>query len=241
MTPQGLLPGLSIVLPCFNEEDNLRDAVAAALRAGRRFAERCEVLVVDDGSTDSTGEIGVELVEIHPEVRLLLHPVNLGYGAALRTAIRAATLPFVLLTDADLQFDLGELADFVPLTEEADVIVGYRIDRQDPFSRRLAAAGWNGLVRSLYGLPIRDVDCAFKLIRREVIQSFTLRSTGAMISTELLVKCIDAGGRVAEVGVHHFPRPAGRASGANPRVVARAFRELAQLHRVLTPATKHGA
>ncbi|HEX8854797.1 MAG TPA: glycosyltransferase family 2 protein [Thermoleophilaceae bacterium] len=240
MTP-AFLPGLTIVLPCFNEEDNVREAVAAALRAGRRFAEHCEVLVVDDGSTDATGEIGVELVELHPEVRLLLHPVNLGYGAALRTGIRAATEPFVLLTDADLQFDLGELADFVPLTEDAEVIAGYRIDRQDSFSRRLAAAGWNALVRSLYGLRVRDVDCAFKLIRRDLIQSFTLRSTGAMISTELLVKCIDAGGRVAEVGVHHYPRPAGRASGGDPRVVAHAFRELAQLHSALTPVAKHGA
>ena len=162
-------------------------------------------------------------------MRVVVHPTNRGYGAALRSGVRAAQQPWVLLTDADLQFDLRELVDFVPLAAQADLIAGWRIARQDPLHRRLNAAAWNWLVRSLFDLPVRDVDCAFKLVRRDLLEDIPLTSGGAMISTELVVRAVAAGGRVREVGVHHRPRVAGEQSGANPRVVLRAFRELARL------------
>jgi glycosyltransferase involved in cell wall biosynthesis len=224
-----LLSGVSIVLPCFNEADNVADAVRAATIAGAACAVEHEVIVVDDGSSDATSEITAALAEADHRVRLVVHPSNRGYGAALRSGVRAAHMPWVLLTDADLQFDLGELEDFLPLASEADLIHGWRILRQDPVHRRFNAAAWNWLVRGLFHLPVRDVDCAFKLIRRDLLEGIPLSSGGAMISTELVVRLVAAGARVREVGVHHRPRVAGEQSGASPRVVVRAFRELARL------------
>jgi glycosyltransferase involved in cell wall biosynthesis len=224
--PGRRLPGLSIVLPCYDEQDNVADAIRAATAAAAAVTDDYEVLVVDDGSRDSTAEIASRFAGTDRHVRLVAHPSNRGYGAALRSGVRAARMPWVFLTDADLQFDLRELEDFVPYAEQADLIAGWRIRRQDPLHRRLNAAAWNWLVRHVFNLPLRDVDCAFKLVRRDLLERIPLTSDGAMISTELVVRAVAAGARVQELGVHHRPRVAGEQSGANPIVVARAFREL---------------
>jgi glycosyltransferase involved in cell wall biosynthesis len=204
--------------------------------SAERVSERHEVIVVDDGSHDGTAELGARLAQTHTSVRLVIHLSNRGYGAAVRTGIGLATMPYVLITDADLQFDLGEAERLVARLEGADVVVGHRLRRNDPAGRRSAASAWNALVCSLYGLDLQDVDCAFKLFPRELIQGLDLDSNGALFSTELLVKTLGTGARIAEVGVHHYPRTAGRATGGNPRVVARAFRELARLHPALRRA-----
>jgi glycosyltransferase involved in cell wall biosynthesis len=230
------LAGLSIVLPCFNEADNIADAIRYATVAAERCATGHEIVVVDDGSTDETASIAARLAERDRRVRVVVHTRNRGYGDAVRTGITAARMPWVFLTDADLQFDLAELEDFLPLAARADLVVGWRILRRDPLNRRLNAAAWNWLVRRMFRLPVRDVDCAFKLVRRELLEQVTLEATGAMISTELVVKCLAAGGRLEELGVHHRPRVAGDQSGANPRVVVRAFFELARLRRRLHAA-----
>jgi glycosyltransferase involved in cell wall biosynthesis len=232
------LPGLSIVLPCFNEAENLPDMVCDALAAAARVCTSYEVLIVDDGSSDGTAEVAATLAEGYRQVRLVMHLTNRGYGAAVRTGIAAARMPYILLTDADLQFDLAELERFVPRLEEADVVLGYRLRRNDPPARRAAAAGWNWLVRLLYGLPFRDVDCAFKLFPRELLQGLVLTSSGALFSTELLVRTAETGATMTEVGVHHFPRMSGTPTGGNPRVVVRAFRELAKLHPSLARAAR---
>ena len=226
----GLLAGVSIVLPCFNEAANVADAVRAATAAGAANAVDYEVIVVDDGSSDATAQIAARLADADRHVRLVVHPSNRGYGGAVRTGLRSARMPWVLLTDADLQFDLRELATFVPLARDADLIAGWRIARQDPPHRRLNAAAWNWLMHRSFKLPVRDVDCAFKLIRRDLLQQLALTSAGAMISTELVVRAVAAGATIREVGVHHLPRVAGEQSGASPRVVIKAFRELARLH-----------
>jgi glycosyltransferase involved in cell wall biosynthesis len=233
----GLLAGVSIVLPCFNEEANVADAVRAATAAAWAHAAEFEVIVVDDGSTDDTAQIAARLAEADHRVRLLVHPSNRGYGGAVRTGLRAARMPWVLLTDSDLQFDLSELAAFVPLATEADLIAGWRIARQDPLHRRLNAAAWNWLMHRSFDVPVRDVDCAFKLIRRDLLEQIPLTSGGAMISTELVVRAVAAGAVVREVGVHHLPRVAGDQSGASPRVVVKAFRELARLRGELRRLT----
>jgi glycosyltransferase involved in cell wall biosynthesis len=229
------LPGLSVVLPCFNEEDNVEAAVAEALAAARPVSERHEVVVVDDGSSDDTVRKVARLVAANRAVRLLVHPENLGYGAALRTGMDAARLPWVLLTDSDLQFDLTEIESFLPFTETSQLIVGYRIDRKDPFGRRANAKAWNWLVRLLFALPARDVDCAFKLIRRDLLHELELVSSGAVISTELIARSSRSGATLAEIGVHHRPRVAGKQTGANPLVVLRAFRELFRLRHSMGP------
>jgi len=233
--PDTALEGVSIVLPCHDEAPNLIAAVKMASEAGRLNALAHEVIIVDDGSRDRTLSLATALAAADPAVRVVVHPTNQGYGAALRSGIAAARQPWVLLTDADLQLDLAELESFVPLAGDHDVIVGYRIERHDPYGRIVAAALWNRLVDGLFHLPVRDVDCAFKLIRRKLLYQIELESNGATISTELLVGLLGRDARLAELGVHHRPREAGRQSGTNPRVVARALRELIALRRRIGP------
>jgi glycosyltransferase involved in cell wall biosynthesis len=228
-----LLPGVSIVLPCHDEEENVAEAIDAAQFAGRRSALEHEVIVVDDGSTDLTRQIALAFAKHDPSVRVVAHETNLGYGAALRSGIAAASQPWILLTDADLQFDLIQLEDFLPFAPDHDLIVGRRMPRMDPLGRRMAAAAWNRLVDVVFALPVRDVDCAFKLVRSELVKDQPLVSSGAMISTELVVRCLEQGARLQELGVRHRPRHAGHQSGTSPRVVARAFRELVSARREL--------
>jgi glycosyltransferase involved in cell wall biosynthesis len=230
------LAGVTIVLPCFNEEANIADAIRYATAAAERCATGHEIVVVDDGSSDETASVAARLAERDRRVRVVVHTRNRGYGDAVRSGIAAARMPWILLTDSDLQFDLSELEDFLPAARDADIVVGWRILRRDPLNRRLNAAAWNWLVRRMFRLPVKDVDCAFKLVRRELLQSFALESTGAMISTELVVKCLARGARLEELGVHHRPRVAGDQSGADLRVIARAFFELARLRRSLHAA-----
>ena len=223
-----LLPGLSIVLPCFEEEDNVARAITTAADAAACVSTDFEIVVVDDGSTDRTSEIASRYVTGSGLVRLLVHPENRGYGAALRTGLAAARMPWVLIADADLQFDFGELGDFAQLARSADLVAGRRVDRQDPLGRRMNAAAWNWLMRTLFDLPVRDVDCAFKLLRRELLDGIALTSTGALFSTELLIACRAQGARIVEHDVRHRPRVAGEPSGGRLSVIVRAFGELAR-------------
>jgi glycosyltransferase involved in cell wall biosynthesis len=225
------LCGLTIVLPCFNEAENLPDAVQLATVAAERWALKHEIVIVDDGSTDDTAAEATELIVRDPRIRLVVHVENRGYGPALRSGIAAARLPWVLLIDADLQFDFGELEDFLPLTPSADLVVGWRILPQGPVGRRAGGALWNRFLRAALHLPERDVDCAFRLVRRELLDRLDLRATGALVGAELLVKSRAAGARVAEVPVHHRPRIAGRQAGGGRRLGTRTLRELADLRR----------
>jgi glycosyltransferase involved in cell wall biosynthesis len=232
---------LSIVMPAFNEEANIDEAIRRATAAGERLCAEHEVVVVDDGSTDTTAELVEKAAAADGRIVLVRHQANRGYGEAVRTGLRAARMDLVFMTDADNQFDLEELEVFLPWIERVDVVAGYRRDRQDPFSRRLAAKAWNYLVRALFYVPVRDIDCAFKLFRRSVFRELDLESVGAMINTELMVKLGRSGAGVVELGVRHYPRRAGKARGASPRVVAKALYELASMYRRLDRHDAHSA
>ena len=227
------LRSLSIVVPCFDEAPNVAAAVAEARQAADRFASHHEIVRVDDGSRDATLAIAQALAARDPRVRVVSHPVNRGYGAAVRSGIAASRGDWVLLTDGDLQFDLGELGAFVAPAADHDLLAGYRLDRADTPARRLAAHAWNRLMRHSFGIGVRDVDCAFKLARGPALRALPLTSDGAMISTELLVRAGRAGWRIGELGVHHRARLAGTPTGGDPRVIVRAFRERRALLRRL--------
>ncbi|MEB2345235.1 MAG: glycosyltransferase family 2 protein [Deltaproteobacteria bacterium] len=223
-------PRLSLVFPVFDEERNLGPLLASALALAPRLATPFEVIVVDDGSRDRSAAVVEAWRRRDPRVRLLRHPANAGYGAALRSGLRAARGEWVFFTDADLQFDLAELGRLLAHTSRADLVIGYRAPRQDPWHRRAIARAWGLLVRALFGLRVRDIDCAFKVLHRPVLDALPFASLGAFVSTELLVRATRAGFRIVEVPVSHHPRRAGRAKGATPRVILRALLELAALH-----------
>ncbi len=229
--PQARLRGLSVFLPAYNEEGNLQAVVEDLLKVLPDVADAFEVLIVNDGSQDGTAPVADGLAATHRYVRVVHHPRNLGYGAALRSGIAACRMDYLFFTDTDRQFDVGELPLLVRHAGEGAIVIGYRIDRQDPWRRRLTGRGWTFLVRALCGLKVRDMNCAFKLFPREAFDGMCLETTGLAINAEILTRAQRAGFRFVEVGVHHFPRRAGRSAFGNFRVIVQALRELWPLVR----------
>ena len=170
-----------------------------------------------------------DLAARHPQVRVIHHERNLGYGAALQSGFRAATKQLVFYTDGDGQFDMGEMPALLPLMDQYDIVSCYRIDRQDNLLRKTAGRLWTGLNRLVFSLNIRDIDCAFKLYKREIFDNIQMESAGALIDTEILARAARKGYRMTQRGVHHYPRTTGQQTGASPAVVLRAFRELLRL------------
>ncbi len=203
-------PSLSLILPAYNEAAGIAEAVAEADDALARFAGEYEIIVVDDGSRDGTAAIVAEAARRRPRVRLIRHDRNRGYGAALRTGFEAAHGSRIAFTDADGQFDLADLERLVSLADRFPVVVGYRVDRQDPWQRRFYSWGYNQLVRRLVGTGVRDCDCALKVFRRDALHRLLPESTHFFVNTEMLARARQLGLRVAEVGVRHRPRRHGQ-------------------------------
>ncbi|MBH05949.1 MAG: cell wall biosynthesis glycosyltransferase [Phycisphaeraceae bacterium] len=220
------MESLSIFFPCHNEQDHVEHMTSEALRIAASLVGDYEVIIVDDGSTDQTPVIAKHLASENDHVKVIHHPKNKGYGAALKTGFSCDSKQWVFYTDGDGQFDLSELTSLMDLTESHDVISCIRINRQDPLSRRLNSWGWNLAIRLLCGLKVRDINCAFKLFRREVLEQIKLESKGALIDTEVLLAAEHAGFRIAQRGVQHYPRGAGKQSGGNLKVILQAFWEL---------------
>ena len=217
---------ISAVMPAFNEESNLEQSVGRMAAALAAQARAFEVIVVDDGSRDGTAAVLERLKPIHPNLRVVRHPVNRGYGAALRSGFAAARYPWIFLEDADNQFDTADVAILLARAADADIVAGYREQRRDPLLRRLNAWAFFTLVTILFGRLTRDVNCAFKLMRRDLLERMALHSEGALINTEVFVLARQLHARVVEVPIQHYPRTSGRQTGANLRVVLRAFSEL---------------
>lgn len=204
------LPAISIVLPAFNEEGNIERAVRSAAEAMDPLVDSYEIVVVDDGSRDATPAILKGLEEdLGKKLLIVTHPTNLGYGKALRAGFEAARGRYIFYTDADNQFDLRELEGFFAEMEGVDAILGYRVGRQDGRFRLMVSNGYNSLASLAFGMDVRDLNCSFKLFRRESLTSLHLEEDYFFIDTEIVVQFHRAGYKYKETGVCHYPRTAG--------------------------------
>jgi glycosyltransferase involved in cell wall biosynthesis len=234
------IPGkLSLVLPAHNEEDNIRFVVADALATLPDYAPEFEIIVVNDGSRDRTGAIIDALHVDDARVRAVHHRTNQGYGAALRSGFDASTGDFVMFMDADRQFDIRDIRLLAPFVDLFDIVAGFRMERSDPIHRRINAEIFNLAVRILFGVHMRDLDCAFKIFRGQQIRSLQLTTSGALINAEIQSKLRRQGATLVQVGVPHHPRVAGEATGGDLKVIVRAMRETISLwmrmHRYQPP------
>jgi dolichol-phosphate mannosyltransferase len=219
------IPQLSLVIPAFNEADVIARAVIEAEQALAGMFDRFEILVVDDGSSDRTVAEVQRIQSVALHTRLIQHGVNGGYGAALRSGFEVASSELVAFTDADCQFDLRDLNEMVALTEQFPIVAGYRLNRQDAWRRRFLSRGYNLLARTLLDTRVRDIDCALKVFRREVLANLLPESRGFFVNTEMLMRSRQLGYEVIEMPVTHRPRLGGT-SKVSLREVPRTMRTL---------------
>ncbi|MCK4629492.1 MAG: glycosyltransferase family 2 protein [Sedimentisphaerales bacterium] len=229
---------ISVFFPCHNEEGAIEELTHKTLGVLEEISNDYEVIIVDDGGTDATGEIADRLARENEHVKVVHHPHNRGYGGALQSGFRTAVKEWVFYTDGDGQFDIRELPGLLDLTDDYDIIACYRMNRQDRWLRRLNGWAWNKLVGFVFGLKIRDIDCAFKLYRREIFDRIEMCSEGALIDTEILARAKQAGYSIVQRPVRHLPRQTGRQSGGNILVILRAFGELFKLRKKINATSK---
>jgi glycosyltransferase involved in cell wall biosynthesis len=217
--------GLSVFFPAYNDAGTIASMVIMAVQAARQLTPDFEVIVVNDGSRDATGRVVEELAGIYPQVRVITHARNRGYGGALRSGFAAAQKPIIFYTDGDAQYDPAEMSllwrDMQP---GVDLVNGYKISRSDPLHRILIGRLYHHLVKALFGLRVSDVDCDFRMIRRAIFDGVELESSSGVICLEMMKKIQDAGFRIVEVPVHHYHRAYGKSQFFNvPRVFRTAF------------------
>jgi glycosyltransferase involved in cell wall biosynthesis len=216
MATERAAAGLSIFFPAYNDSGTIASLVITALQTARTLTPDHEVIVVNDGSKDRTAEILDELARIYPQVRVVHHPQNRGYGGALRTGFATATRELVFYTDGDAQYDPAELeALWRRLDDSVDMVNGYKISRSDPLHRIVIGRVYHHTVKLLFGLTVRDVDCDFRLMRRSIFDTVHLEKNSGVICLEMMKKITDGGFRIAEVPVHHYHRAYGRSQFFN--------------------------
>jgi glycosyltransferase involved in cell wall biosynthesis len=230
------VPELSVFFPAYNEELNIKNTVTKAIRILPKVAEKWEIIVVDDGSKDKTGEIVRELIKKDKRIRLITHRANRGYGGAFKSGLYGAKYPWITFTDADGQFDFSEISRFLETQDKtkADLVIGYYLKRQVPFYRIWGSKLlWEPAVWLLFGLKVRDIDCGFKLISKKVPDTIPKLEAerGPFINSEFLIKAKQSGFKIVEIGVHHYPREAGSATGASLKVILSGFNDLFQLRK----------
>lgn len=220
---------LSLVLPAHNEEENIAAVVHDAEAVLPTIFSDYEVVVVNDGSKDRTGEIADQLAAANPHVRVIHHEVNRGYGDTITTGMNAAKGDYIMFTDSDRQFDLRDLNRLAPYVPHYDIVAGYRIKRNDPAMRLLYARLFNVAVQLLFNVHVRDIDCAFKVFHADVLKGMNLQARYGLINAEILAKANVRGRTIVEVGVNHLPRTAGEQSGGSWKVVSRSMKETLKL------------
>jgi glycosyltransferase involved in cell wall biosynthesis len=233
-------PGLSVFFPAYNDSGTIASLVIAARLAASRLTPDYEVIIVNDGSADATAAIADELAETYPEVRVVHHPRNRGYGGALRSGFEAATRDLVFYTDGDAQYDPSEMAAlWAAFADDVDLVNGYKISRSDPLHRIVIGRIYHHTVKLLFGLRVRDVDCDFRLMRRSIFERVVLEKDSGVICLEMMKKIQDAGFRIAEVPVHHYHRAYGRSQFFNFRRLFRTAVDVMKLWGVLVIRRDH--
>jgi glycosyltransferase involved in cell wall biosynthesis len=236
------IPGtLTLVLPAYNEQENIEIVVRRALEVLPGYTEDFEIVVVNDGSKDETGVIIDRLAADDPRVRPVHHASNQGYGGAVKSGFRASTGDYVMFMDSDRQFDIADIRLLTPFVPLFDIVAGFRMERSDPIHRRINAEVFNLAIRVLFDVHIRDLDCAFKIFRGDLIRSLELTSGGALLNAESMAKLRRQGATMVQVGVPHYPRVAGTATGGNLKVILRAMWGTVilwlRMHRYVSPST----
>jgi hypothetical protein len=240
--PTVRLPGsLSLVLPAHNEAENIEIVLRRALDVLPTYTDTFEIIVVNDGSRDQTGPIIDRMSAEDRCVRAVHHKVNRGYGGALKSGFSASTGDYVMFMDSDRQFDIADIQLLTPFVPTHDIVAGFRMERSDPIHRRINAEIFNIAVRILFGVHMRDLDCAFKIFRGDQLRTLSLTTSGALINAEMQAKLRRQGATLQQVGVPHYPRVAGTATGGSARVILRAMKEIivlwVRMHRYQPPAT----
>ncbi len=234
------ITSLTAVFPAYNDGGTIASMVAAAWIALKQVTEDFEIIVINDGSSDYTSIMLEETATRYPELRVITHPVNQGYGAALRTGFSAATKEWVFYTDGDSQYNPLELVNLVnALQDDVDVVNGYKLTRNDSWIRILIGRAYHYFVKFLFGIRIRDVDCDFRLIPKKILEEIELKSNSGAICLELVKKIQDAGYIFAEVPVNHYSRKYGVSQFFVPWRIIRTLRQLAKLYWMLVIRKEH--
>ena len=230
-----LIDKLTLFFPTYNEEGNIETVVLKAGKVLEEVAGQWEIIIINDGSRDRTGEIAAKLSKSDKRVRVITNSPNRGYGGALQSGFYGAKYDWIVYNDSDGQFDFSEVVKFLEVKDQADLILGYRIKRNDSFYRLVLAKGWALCLFLSFGLKLRDVDCGFKMVNKRVLRKIPRLESerGGMINAELAIKAKEYGFKLKQVGVHHYPRRAGVATGAQIRVIIKSFSDLFNLWRKL--------
>jgi glycosyltransferase involved in cell wall biosynthesis len=233
-------PGLSVFFPAYNDSGTIASLVIAALQTARRLTPDFEIIIVNDGSADATAEIANELARTYPEVKVVHHERNRGYGGALRSGFAAASRDLIFYTDGDAQYDPAEMAVlWEAFDDHTDLVNGYKISRSDPLHRIIIGRIYHHTVKMLFGLRVSDVDCDFRLMRRAIFDRVSLEKNSGVICLEMMKKIQDAGFRIAEVPVHHYHRAYGRSQFFNFRRLFRTAVDVMKLWFVLVVRREH--
>lgn len=230
-----LIDELSVFFPCYNEEKNIQKTVSKAISILKKIAREWEIILVNDGSKDNTEKVLGEIKKQYSndDIKIITHHPNRGYGAALKSGLYNAKYQWIAFTDSDGQFDFSEITKFIKKQQitQADLVIGYYLSRKVSKTTIITSKIWEFIVFILFGLKVKDIDCGFKLINKKVIDTIPKLEAerGAFISSEFLIKAKKSGFKIVELGVHHYPRTEGQATGRNIKVILKSFSDLFHL------------